>query len=227
MRFPVHSDRAPARARTRRPADAGLLSSASPRLAVRALVYVLIVCSAGLGVAGPATAKSGGDTPQQVFETVRAALGSGDVAGLLEQVAPSQRKVAAIEIFVAAPFAIAFSDNAEALDQGMRTLLEKHHSEALLDDSKKPGFDADQASIQRAGEELFESSDEVAFTRDLFTFMRENGVMDFKPPADLARPLESLAIDGDVATATWGAAPVTFRREDGRWYVDSAFKPAG
>lgn len=195
---------------------------------IRRFFFVLAACALLAATVTPAVAaQGGGDTPEEVFDTVRTALGAGDVAGILGQIAPSQRKGAALEIFVGASFAIAFNDNAEALEKGLEKLLEKHDLGVLLDDSKQPGLDADEATLQKAGDELFANTDEVAFVKDLFAFIRDNEVMDLKPGDVASKPLEGLAIDGDVATATWGEQPVKFLREGGRWYLDKSFSPAG
>ncbi|HVS66759.1 MAG TPA: hypothetical protein VMT85_25010 [Thermoanaerobaculia bacterium] len=168
-------------------------------------------------------ADGGAETPEALFSSARIAIAEGDIAGMLSHLAPSQRKGAALMMFVGATFAIAFDDNAAALDKGLEKILEKHGLESLLEDDAGPGLDADEDALQRAGAELFAGKDEVAFIRDLFGFLADNKVMDMKKTVDVDAPLADLKVEGDRATATWGGEPFLMVREGGRWYLDQAF----
>jgi hypothetical protein len=171
-------------------------------------------------------AQGGADSPEAVFASVRTAMAEGDVAGILAQVAPSQRQGAALELFVGASFMIAFNDNSEALEKGLEKILDKHGLETLADD---PGVgpETDEAETQQIAEKLFNGKDEVAFIRDLFGFLADNADLDLKQTIDDSEKLADLKIDGDRATATWTGKPVLMLREGGRWYLDKAFNSAG
>jgi hypothetical protein len=191
----------------------------------RPTALLALVAVAALLCAPSLRADGGAETPEAVFAAVRTALAEGDIAGVLSNVAPSQRKGAALMMFVGATFAIAFDENAEALDKGLEKILKKHGLEALLEDDAGPSLDADEDALQRAGAELFAGKDEVAFVRDLFGFLADNKVGGMKQGGNLDAPLTDLKVEGDRATATWGGEPVLMVREDGRWYIDQAFSP--
>lgn len=105
-----------------------------------------------------------------------------------------------------------------AREQKLRSILERHGLEALLDE---PGPDDDDQAAQQL-ESLFATVDYAALFRDLDGFLAEfEDVSEgetSEADGDLP-PITDYRIEGDRATARQGDEELVFRRVDDRWYL--------
>jgi hypothetical protein len=206
------------------------------RMIVSLAVVVLLAISSLPAIV--AATENGGDSPEQVFERMRAAVISNDRKEMAACLSPQGRAEMSGMMVMVASMVAAFSQMGAEMSGEMAEAVGATEQAPPPTEDIAANLEAllarhglDEAALGPPGTPMENPPKELEspeLLADLMTFVDElpsDDEDDAGPgsPEGFSVPegdLENLKVKGDQATAKIGDEPAKFVRVDGRWYID-------